>query len=259
MKVLRARLGDVYRQLLCTIHSRPASLRTHGPLVSFCFDDFPRSAYLIGGTILRSCGARGTYYAAAGLINSRNELGEQMTRDDIFSLLEDGHELGTHTFSHISGRRAGTRRFEDDVQRGREAIRELTGTDPENFAYPYGHVTTRLKKKIGAEMRSCRGIFGGINSQWADLNLLRANSLYGASDRTPEVKSLLEENQRQKGWLIFYTHDVSSTPSQFGCTPSLLEECVYLANERGASIVTIGQALDCIQYDKKCQNSREQL
>ncbi len=48
-----------------------------GPIVSFSFDDFPRTAYSAGGAILERFGVRGTYYAAAGLMNTANELGEQ--------------------------------------------------------------------------------------------------------------------------------------------------------------------------------------
>jgi peptidoglycan/xylan/chitin deacetylase (PgdA/CDA1 family) len=247
MTSIRALIGGVRRQYLCAVHSRLVPLGEHGPFVSFCFDDFPRSAYLVGGSILRSYGAHGTYYAATGLMNTHNELGDQMEFEDVASLLEDGHELGSHTFSHLSCRRIPSSKFTDDVQRGQVAIHELTGIYPASFAYPFGHVTAKLKRGIGKQMRSCRGIFGGINGPEIDLNLLRANSLYGDSNKVPEVKILLEQNERERGWLIFYTHDVSSTPSPFGCTPALLEECVYLATKSSASIATVKEVLDCLQ------------
>jgi peptidoglycan/xylan/chitin deacetylase (PgdA/CDA1 family) len=247
MIALRSRIGEVRRQFISAMHSRPIPLGNYGPVVSFCFDDFPRSAYLAGGSILKSYGARGTYYASTGLMNTCNELGDQLRREDIDSVLADGHELGCHTFSHISCRHVPRSNYESDVQKGRDAIREMTGYDPANFAYPYGHVTAHLKQSVGIQMRSCRGIYGGINAPMVDLNLLRANSLYGGVDQLPEAEALLSESLRQKGWLIFYTHDVCQKPSPFGCTPALLEECVFLAVKSGFKIARIAEVLDVTQ------------
>lgn len=237
--MLRSRLGDMRRQLLRTVHPRPVPLDNHVPIVSFCFDDFPRTAYTTGGALLESSNARGTYYAALGLMNTCNNLGDQLRQEDIDSLLSDGHELGCHTFSHISCRAVPLAVFEKDVQKGRDAIREMTGHDAENFAYPFGHVTVNAKKRIGNQMGSCRGIYGGINGPTADLNMLRANSLYGDVDQLAEIESLFLENKQRGGWLIFYTHDVRPNPSPFGCTPALLDKSISLAHENGFSILTV--------------------
>jgi peptidoglycan/xylan/chitin deacetylase (PgdA/CDA1 family) len=241
--ILRSRLAILRRGLLCSIHSRPVSLGDQGPVVSFCFDDFPRTACTVGGAILKNFGAHGTYYAALGLLNTSTDLGDQLRPYDIDSLLSDGHELGCHTFSHTSCRGVPRRSFERDVQKGRDAIRKMTGCDAANFAYPYGHVTVNLKKRIGLQMSSCRGIYGGINGPVADLNLLRANSLYGDVDRLAESESLLSENERRRGWLIFYTHDVSPNPSLFGCTPALLGRTISLAVEKSHRIASVKEVL----------------
>ena len=240
---LRSRLGSLRGKLLSSVHTRPLSLGNQGPVVSFCFDDFPRSAYSAGGAILKSFGARGTYYAALGLVNTTNSLGDQLTHSDIDCLLRDGHELGCHTFHHSSCRSVSFRDFYSDVSLGREAIRDLTGCDPTNFAYPYGHVSVTAKGKIGAQMNSSRGIYGGINGPAADLNLLRANSLYGDIDQRSAVKSLLTENVRRRGWIIFYTHDVRQNPSPFGCTPALLDCAVAMAEKYGCHIAPVDRAI----------------
>ncbi|MGZ6012840.1 MAG: hypothetical protein ACXWK0_13450, partial [Caulobacteraceae bacterium] len=43
------------------------------PVVSFTFDDFPRSALTEGGGVLRERGWAGTYYAAGGFCGRRVE------------------------------------------------------------------------------------------------------------------------------------------------------------------------------------------
>jgi peptidoglycan/xylan/chitin deacetylase (PgdA/CDA1 family) len=233
----------MHRRLLSSLHSRPVSLGHIGPLVSFCFDDFPRTAYAVGGAVLKGFDARGTYYAAMGLINTSNDLGDQFTQGDLDCLLADGHELASHTFSHISCRTVSSLAFEDDVRRGRHAIREATGYDPGNFAYPYGHVTVSAKKRVGGQMRSCRSIYGGLNSLTVDLNLLLANSVYGDEDEFVGLESLLLENEQRKGWLILYTHDVRPDPSPFGCTPKLFERVVARAAAGGARIVPVQEVI----------------
>jgi peptidoglycan/xylan/chitin deacetylase (PgdA/CDA1 family) len=216
-------------------------------IISFCFDDFPRTAYTAGGSILNSCGAHGTYYASWGLINSTNELGEHFTRADIDALLSDGHELGSHTFSHISCRNTAADIFERDVIKGRQVIFDTTGQDAANFAYPYGHVSISSKRRIGSCMKSCRGIYGGINESVADLNLLRANNLYGDVDQFSKAETLILENVQKQGWLIFYTHDVRWNPSPFGCTPALFDRVISLAKKEGCYIASVREAFSAIQ------------
>lgn len=240
--ILRAALGTVRRRALCSLHRRIVPLGRRGPIVSFAFDDFPRTAYTIGGSILTSFGVRGTYYIAVGLMNTSNDLGEQFRTDDLNSLVSSGHELAGHTFSHISSSSVPLLDFQQDVKKGQQAIHRITGITPSsNFAYPYGEVTLAAKKALGEQMMSCRGIYVGLNGPDVDLNLLRANSLYGDIDRLNRVQELISENEKQKGWLIFYTHDVRDNPSRYGCTPALLESALSAAIRGGSKISTVAE------------------
>jgi peptidoglycan/xylan/chitin deacetylase (PgdA/CDA1 family) len=236
----RSALSALRRRTLCSLFARTVPWGNRGPVVSFSFDDFPRTAYLVGGAILKSLGARGTYYAATGLMNTSNDLGEQFCSEDIHSLLRDGHELASHTFSHISSRAVSFSKYGEDVDHGRKAMEELAGApDSGNFAYPFGHVTLMTKKTLGPRMNSSRSIFPGLNGPHVDLNLLRANSLYGDMDQFEKAQELILENEKRKRWLIFYTHDVRPEPSPYGCAPSLLESAVAFAIQRGCSILTV--------------------
>jgi hypothetical protein len=91
-------------------------------------------------------------------------------------------------------------------------------------------------------MGSCRGNFGGVNGPVVDLNLLRANSLYGDIGEFGAVTRLLSESEAG-GWLIFYTHDVRERPSPFGCTPALLEQAVAQALNKGFTIAPVAAVI----------------
>jgi len=235
-------LGSARRGIIAAVGRREARLPDAGPLVSFSFDDFPRSALHVGGPILQSHGFRGTYYAAMGLMGTANHMGPHFGAEDLAVLLRDGHELGSHTYSHVSCRALPLREFGAEVIKGKEAVECITGAKPlHHFSYPYGHVTLRAKASIGARLASCRGIFPGINTSPFDLNLLRANHIYHWSFDLDAVRRLLTRNDQQRGWLIFYTHDVSDCPSAFGCTPAQLEGVVKLVARAGATVLPVGK------------------
>jgi peptidoglycan/xylan/chitin deacetylase (PgdA/CDA1 family) len=241
---IKAQVGVMRRKLLASMHPRRVSLGDRGPIISFTFDDFPRTALTVGGHILRTYGLRGTYYVAMGLMNDINHLGDQFRRDDLDVLLREGHELASHTFGHVSCRSVSCSTFSDEVEKGRRAIREITGLEESgNFAFPFGEVTLSAKRAVGQKVTSSRGIWSGVNGPDVDLNLLRANSLYGDCANSAAVRELILENERLKGWLIFYSHDVRSTPSRFGCTPELLEFAVLFASQRCARILTVAEVV----------------
>jgi peptidoglycan/xylan/chitin deacetylase (PgdA/CDA1 family) len=253
---VRSGLGAARRRVLSSLYRRSVPLGNRGPLVSFSFDDFPRTAYSVGGAILEQFGVRGTYYAAAGLMNTSNELGEQFRSGDLDSLLEKGHELASHTFGHISCRSVSCAEFRQDVEKGRKAVEEMAGLDSPNFAYPFGHVTLQAKRALGLDLGSARSIVPGFNGPQIDLNLLRANSLYGDLDGARRAEELIMENTERKSWLIFYTHDVRPDPSPFGCTPALLEAAVSFSVRSGCRALTVGEVLTEVGVQMEAQRSK---
>jgi len=176
---LRSLLSAANRKILCSLHRRTVLLGDRGPIVSFTFDDFPRSAFLTGAPILEAFGGRGTYYATASLMNTSDGLGDLFHIEDLHGLLGRGHELGTQTFLHSSCRKASLADFQSDVHKGIRELRRLVQHDSDNFCYPYGHVTLGTKRTLAPYLASARSIFPGINGPEVDLNLLRANSRNG--------------------------------------------------------------------------------
>ena len=199
----RSQVAKLRRGVLSAACRRLVSLGLEGPIVTFSFDDFPRTSVTLGARILESFGARATYYTSMSLMNTTNRLGEQFRREDLETLHDCGHEVASHTFSHVSARQVGYYTFKQDVERGEAAIEEVIGVAPSgNFAYPYGDVTLRAKKNLGTELISSRGTCGGLNGPEIDLNLLRGNSLYGGLDRANAAKQLILKNEQQRSWLI---------------------------------------------------------
>jgi peptidoglycan/xylan/chitin deacetylase (PgdA/CDA1 family) len=241
---LRSQIAGVRRSALCLLARRDAELPSERPLISFTFDDFPRTALAVGGALLRDAGLRGTFYVAPALIDTVNHLGPQFQRVDLSNLLQDGHELASHTYSHVSARAVSVSAYSQEVDKGfRSLAEEFPLRASRHFAYPFGDITLRVKQRVASSMQSCRGIYPGLNGPRIDLNLLRANSLYGDIGQFAAARTLIEENCKNKSWLIFYTHDIQSNPSPYGCTADLFEKVVCFAVESGARILPVGEVV----------------
>src|SRR5215472_14050839 len=98
---------------------RPCRMQLQSPVISFTFDDFPRSALINGGAILRERGFAGTYYASFGLMGKEALVGGIFTREDLDELLRQGHELACHTFDHCDSWATNPNEFEASIVRNR--------------------------------------------------------------------------------------------------------------------------------------------
>src|SRR5262245_11070502 len=87
-----------------SIRTRAVAMQNEKPLVSFTFDDVPTSAYLNGAHILEDLGVRGTFYIAAGRCGQKDQVEdwEVILPEQVAQLSANGHEIGSHTFSHVN-------------------------------------------------------------------------------------------------------------------------------------------------------------
>src|SRR5438874_5730252 len=111
--------GYYQRKAASLVFRRPFVISPTRPLISFTFDDFPRSSLLAGGAILNRFGVAGTYYACLGLLGTEAPTGRLCVLDDLMRILAEGHELGCHTFSHCHSWETDTRMFEDAIIKNR--------------------------------------------------------------------------------------------------------------------------------------------
>jgi peptidoglycan/xylan/chitin deacetylase (PgdA/CDA1 family) len=215
------------------IYARPMRVAWPEGVVSFTFDDFPKSALAAGGNILERYGARGTYYVSMKLAGTDGVVGPMFDRQDVRAAHAAGHEIGCHTYTHPDFHHAPKSSIPTEIRENGAALSSLLeGFVPTNFAYPHGSVSVTAKRVLGPRFSSCRGTGRGINHGLADFADLLANTVYAVDFDDIEMRSLIDRNTSVGGWLIFYTHDVAETPSPFGCKPGHLEAIVAYAAER---------------------------
>jgi peptidoglycan/xylan/chitin deacetylase (PgdA/CDA1 family) len=227
---------------------RQFAINAEKPFISFTFDDFPRSAFQVGGAILKAHELRATYYASLGLMGAQAPTGTMFLREDVESLLEQGHELGCHTFGHLHAGVTPPSLFEESVLRNRAELANLCrNVGFRTFSYPISEPRVRTKQRISRYFACCRGGGQDLNVGVADLNCLSAYFLEQSRGDPKAVKNLIERNRRLNGWLILATHDISDTPTPWGCRPDFFAEIVQCAVQSGAQILPVIEALEALE------------
>jgi len=214
------------------------------PMVSFTFDDAPVSALSIGAPMLEASGGRGTYYIASGLMGRKTSLYQVIDRDDVRNLHARGHEIGLHGHSHCAVGRLSPQEFLDDLALNRAQLDGIDGSiQAKNFAYPFGMAAFARKQQLSSLVHSSRSVFPGVNSADIDPHFLKCVELTNKWLTLEKLRAHLDAVVKQNGWLIFLTHDVSTSPSPYGCSPDFFRRALDGAAVRGVEIVTIAQAL----------------
>lgn len=227
---------------------RLVPIKSSVPIISFTFDDFPRSALLEGGAILSRFGAKGTYYTSFGLSGTVAPTGPIFLAEDIPLLLQAGHELGCHTYTHCDSWETTSSVFEESVERNASALRALVpGADFRTLSYPISPPRPSTKRRAAKHFQCCRGGGQAFSVGTADLNHLPAYFIEQARNQLEVLTDVIDRNQRARGWLIFATHDVAENHTPFGCTPQLFEKVVDYAARSGASILPVTRALEALR------------
>jgi len=252
LRELRARTERYYRRQAARIlFRRPFRIKSLVPIISFTFDDFPRSAFLIGGAILKQFGLTGTYYASLSLMGRRGRAGLMYLPDDLSALLEEGHELGCHTFAHCDSSQTKADVFEKSIVENRLALKAVCPVSSfKTFSYPISAPRPWTKRAAARHFLCARGGGQTFNSGTTDLNYLSAYFLEKSRETPDAVKKVIYQNSLARGWLICATHDVCEAPTAFGCTPGFFEDIVRTAVHSGARILPVDQALDALRNSR---------
>lgn len=226
------------------LDQRPMRVAPDRGVFSLSFDDIPETAWTEAGPILAEHGVKATYYVCGGLESGENLGLPQFTTAHLQALFEAGHEVGCHTFSHLSALRTTPGAYAADLDRNAYWVAErLDGHVMTTFAWPYGDVSLTAKAVAAERFKLARGVRDGVNAGRADRAAMQAIGL--ESRRLPDydLEALMAKAASERGWLIAYGHDVMDGPTPYGCTPKDLDRVIRLAKAAGLDILPVGQAL----------------
>lgn len=213
-------------------------------IVTFTFDDFPKSAATAAAAALETHGWAGTFYACAAYAGGETHHGPMFDAGDLHRLAMAGHEIACHTYEHLDCGRASANEVLASIKKNARALAAM-GFDREltNFAFPFGEVTPAVKQVLDLHFDALRGIHPGINRGQCDLNLLSAIPLDGGETGIQRACEAAESLPTAPGWLIYYGHDVQDNPTQWGCTPAQFDAVIKAVEASGAEVLTMDAAL----------------
>ena len=221
---------------------RIARFNLERPIVSFTFDDCPKSAIDNGVSKLDALGWKSTIYISSGLLGTTNHHGLQMSEADVIAAHENGHEIGGHSFSHID---ISEMRFEqamNDISANREAFRKMGLPRCRTFAYPFGQTSSDVKTRLAADYDGLRGITSGVMIDKVDLNQIRSTPLFTGKPFSVLMRQI-EGLASSNAWLTLFTHDIQDQPTEWGCTPAEMDAVIAAVKASGADVLTAADAI----------------
>lgn len=213
--------------------------RLAAPVASITFDDFPKTAWTVGGPILERHNARATYYTAGRFQGLTEDGIEYYDAADLAAVRAAGHEVGCHSFAHDPAPSLATKGLDADLARNADFL----GGHMASYAYPYGAISPRAKAVMGRRFANARGVRSGVNAGWIDLAQLNAIPIEFRRWRPGEIDDAIELAQATNGWIVFFTHDVTEAPSPFGCTPGMLDHVLGALGKAGIEILPMKHAM----------------
>lgn len=239
--------AKIARRLVPYRARRDLHFRLNRPVVSFTFDDFPRSAIENGSNVLETEGWQGTFYVAAGLAGLENHHGQSFEAEDLPKLIQRGHEIAGHTFTHTDCELLSADKVRAEIDRNHTALLAMgVQQNLDHFAYPFGAASAQLKQSLQGRFKTMRGIHAGVHHNKADLNGLMSAPLF-SGQTLKETLHLIEGLKTRPGWLTLFAHDIRENPSDWGCTPNDFKTVIAAVKESGALVLPIGRALEYLE------------
>lgn len=224
---------------------RPARLAPARALASISFDDFPKSAWTAGGPVLARHGIRGTYYTAGGFCGRTMDGTVFYDAADLKAVLAAGHEIGCHGYGHQPTPDLADAALIEDDRRNRAFLAPFIGA-ADSYAFPFGAVSVRTKRFYATRFASLRGVHPGVNQGRVDLGQLCAIPLEAHRQGSGDIAKTIAAAKAKGGWLVFYTHDISETPSEYGTTPEHLDQVLAQVKAAGIDFLPVRDALKAV-------------
>lgn len=227
---------------LCVMLSLPAIAQAQTTIVSFTFDDAPKSVVTVGLPILAAAGYPATVY-----ISTRNTTFHgYMNWNDVALVARNGWEIGAHTYTHARLTKLTDAEIVQEFETS-NADYAQHGYHPISFATPFGSYDDRVLNIVKRYYESHRAAWpAGVNTLSPDPYAIASYEV-NRTTTIEEVVSLLDDLQKDKkgGWIVLQLHHLfpkgEVVTEEYGS--DLLEEIVEQVKTRHIAVLTVSDAL----------------
>ena len=145
----------------------------------------------------------------------------------VSAIVEAGHEIASHGWSHKSLWLCGPRRTADEVTRAQERLAELSGTAPRFFRPPWGMVNAALFGVLRRAGLSC--VFWSLQPE-------------GLRPQAPDAQAAYVLARAHAGAIVDL-HDANGVPGAPERLAAALPEMIDGLQDRGYALTTVGELL----------------
>lgn len=211
-------------------------------MVSFTFDDAPKSVVTVGLPILAAAGYPATVY-----ISTRNTTFHgYMNWNDVALVAQNGWEIGAHTYTHPHLTKLTDAEIVQEFETS-NADYALHGYYPIAFATPFGAYDDRVLNIVKRYYESHRAAWpAGVNTLSPDPYAIASYEVNRVTT-IEEVTSLLDDLQKNQngGWIVLQLHHLfpkgEVVTEEYGS--DLLEAIVEQVKTRHIAVLTVSDAL----------------
>jgi len=232
-----------------TVKSQHATLFKE-PVISITFDDGWKSVATNAAPILGEYRIPTTQYVIIDNIGDP----EYMNYFQLKALHDAGHEIGSHSMSHIALGKADDTTVLREMQDSKRALidAKLARDSEINFAYPYGsysYHTNDLGASIYSSTRNTNGT-ATLGFDYWDVNVesrFDRTGLIGYTIRneTPmsDIRQAINYAKENNGWLVLTFHQVEDTDSEYAVSKTKFRDILKLVMDENIKTMTVRDAI----------------
>lgn len=189
----------------CTIQASAEEKGNPYAVVSFTFDDAPRSVYTQAFPLLKAAGLHATVYLTTKVVG----LDRYLDWEDIKALDSNGWEIAAHSYTHRDMTEMGDTEMMQEVEKSQSVFKQR-GFKPVSFAAPLGAYGERELSVLKRTYSSNRAAWGnaGVNSypEYDAYNLVSLGVTLNVS--VEQIRKSVQIVKRNGGWLILQFHQI---------------------------------------------------
>ena len=247
-KLTPAELDQVNRHVQAAMADRGIQVAVYipmPPMVVFTMDDGVETDYTNAYRLAKERGIPLVSY-----INTNN-IGKagRLTWDQIREMRAAGFAIECHTHTHVDVTSLTEAELRATLEAVNAAFVAAGLPAPEHHSYPFGR-SDEASRAIVAEYRETARTINSSSGTivdewvcgkpgWTGWDRLRAWNVYrDATGNVDDVKAKIDDAILKNQAVIFYTHDISDSPSAQGLHADLFEEILdYIAAKRDAGLI----------------------
>jgi flagellin-like protein len=230
----------------------PTPIPVTNGIISITFDDGYYNQYTNAFPILESRGIKATFYVVTDWLRDVSNDATFMGSNDLKTLENYGHEIGSHSKSHIylpsvpPDWIVTDSKIREECSESKAAL-QAYGLNVKSLAFPYGATEPHITSIALEYYRSARTAYGQPYRMSIDTYQNLVNGYPGESN--VDLQNQIDLVASENSWGIIFFHQVvtGSPPDAYSINTQDFESFVDYVLSKGIRVLTVDKALDLIQ------------